>query len=183
MSKTVSLTLPLTREAVADLEAGDQVLLSGPVFTMRDAGHERALQCLQDTGKPPFGLEGATLFYAGPTPAAAGRPLGSVGPTTASRMDFATPQLFEAGIVACIGKGKRSPEVVKACKETGSIYLCTVGGVAALLAKSVTESELIGWEDLGTEALRKLELKDFPTYVAIDTKGHDLYREIEAAAQ
>lgn len=183
MSKTVSLTLPLSREDVASLEAGDEVLLTGPVYTMRDAGHERALQCLEDTGELPFNLEGATLFYAGPTPAAAGRPLGSVGPTTASRMDFATPQLFKAGIVAAIGKGKRSPEVAKACQETGSIYLCTIGGVAALLAKSVTESELIGWEDLGTEALRKLELKDFPTYVALDTKGNDLYRQIEAASQ
>ena len=183
MAKTVSLTLPLTRADLADLEVGDEVLLSGPVYTMRDAGHERALQCLEDTGRLPFDLEGATLFYAGPTPAAAGRPLGSVGPTTASRMDFATPRLFEAGIVAAIGKGKRSPEVVKSCQETGSVYLCTVGGIAALLAKSVTESELIGWEDLGTEALRKLTLKDFPTYVAVDTKGGDLYREIEAAAQ
>ena len=98
-------------------------------------------------------------------------------------MDFATPALFEAGIVAAIGKGKRSPEVVRSCQETGSVYLCTVGGIAALLAKSVTESELVGWEDLGTEALRKLTLKDFPTYVAIDTKGGDLYRKIEAAAQ
>ncbi len=183
MAKTVSLTLPLTREAVADLEAGDEVLLTGPVYTMRDAGHERALECLEDTGRLPFDLESATLFYAGPTPAAAGRPLGSVGPTTASRMDFATPALFKAGIVAAIGKGKRSPEVVQACQETGSIYLCTIGGVAALLAKSVTESTLVAWGDLGTEALRKLELKDFPTYVAIDTKGQDLYRQIEQAAQ
>ena len=181
MAKTVSLTLPLTREAVADLEVGNEVLLSGPVYTMRDAGHKRALECLEDTG--PFDLEGATLFYAGPTPAAAGRPLGSVGPTTASRMDFAAPQLFAAGIVAAIGKGKRSAEVVRACQETGSIYLCTIGGIAALLAKSVTESTLVAWEDLGTEALRKLELRDFPTYVAVDTKGNDLYREIEAAAQ
>lgn len=183
MSKTVSLTLPLSREDVSGLEAGDQVLLSGPVYTMRDAGHERALQCLADTGRLPFDLEGATLFYAGPTPAAAGRPLGSVGPTTASRMDFATPQLFEAGIVACIGKGKRSAEVVEACRATGSIYLCTVGGVAAFLAKTVKASELIGWDDLGTEALRRLELQDFPCYVAIDTKGGDLYRQVEAAAQ
>ncbi len=119
MAKTVSLTLPLTRADLADLEVGDEVLLSGPVYTMRDAGHERALQCLEDTGRLPFDLEGATLFYAGPTPAAAGRPLGSVGPTTASRMDFATPRLFEAGIVAAIGKGKRSPEVVRSCQETG----------------------------------------------------------------
>ena len=183
MAKTVSLTLPLTRETVADLEVGDEVLLSGPVYTMRDAGHKRALECLEDTGRLPFDLEGATLFYAGPTPAAAGRPLGSVGPTTASRMDFATPALFKAGIVAAIGKGKRSAEVVRACQETGSVYLCTIGGIAALLAKSVTANELIGWEDLGTEALRKLELENFPTYVAVDTKGNDLYREIEAAAQ
>ena len=126
MAKTVSLTLPLTRADLADLEVGDEVLLSGPVYTMRDAGHERALQCLKDTGRLPFDLEGATLFYAGPTPAAAGRPLGSVDPTTASRMDFATPALFKAGIVAAIGKGKRSPEVVKSCQETGSVYLCTV---------------------------------------------------------
>ena len=179
MAKTVSLTGPLAREAVADLEVGDEVLLSGPVYTMRDAGHKRALECLEDTGRLPFDLEGATLFYAGPTPAAAGRPLGSVGPTTASRMDFAAPQLF----AAAIGKGKRSAEVVRACQETGSVYLCTIGGIAALLAKSVTASELIGWDDLGTEALRKLTLKDFPTYVAVDTKGNDLYREIEAAAQ
>lgn len=183
MAKTVSLTLPLSRGDVANLEAGDEVLLSGPVYTMRDAGHERALQCLKDTGRLPFGLEGATLFYAGPTPAAAGRPLGSVGPTTASRMDFATPQLFAAGIVAAIGKGKRSAEVVQACQNTGSVYLCTVGGIAALLAKAVTASELVGWDDLGTEALRRLELKDFPTYVAVDTNGNDLYREIEAASQ
>ena len=162
MAKTVSLTLPLTRADLADLQVGDEVLLSGPVYTMRDAGHERALQCLEDTGHLPFDLEGATLFYAGPTPAAAGRPLGSVGPTTASRMDFATPALFEAGIVAAIGKGKRSPEVVRSCQETGSVYLCTVGGIAALLAKSVTESELVGWEDLGTEALSKLTPEGFP---------------------
>ena len=169
MAKTVSLTVPLARADLADLQVGDEVLLSGPVYTMRDAGHERALQCLEDTGHLPFDLEGATLFYA--------------GPTTASRMDFATPALFEAGIVAAIGKGKRSPEVVRSCQETGSVYLCTVGGIAALLAKSVTESELVGWEDLGTEALRKLTLKDFPVYVAVDTKGGDLYRKIEAAAQ
>ena len=176
MAKTVSLTLPLSRKDVANLEAGDEVLLSGPVYTMRDAGHERALQCLEDTGQLPFNLEGATLFYAGPTPAAAGRPLGSVGPTTASRMDFATPQLFAAGIVAAIGKGKRSPEVVQACKDTGSVYLCTVGGIAALLAERVKTSELVAWEDLGTEALRRIEVEGFPAYVEIDTQGNRLYR-------
>ena len=182
MGRTLSLSLPLSREDVAGLRAGDEALLSGPVYTMRDAGHERALQCLEETGELPFGLAGAALFYAGPTPPAAGRPLGSVGPTTASRMDFATPQLFAAGIVAAIGKGKRSPGVVEACRETGSVYLCTVGGIAALLAKAVVASEMVGWEDLGTEALRRLMLVDFPCYVAVDTYGRDLYREIEEAA-
>ena len=180
----VRLSLPLGRPRLAELHAGDACLLTGPLYTLRDAGHVRLMAELEAAdGTLPYGLDGQAIFYAGPTPSAAGRPFGAVGATTASRMDFATPRLFEAGIVAAIGKGKRSPEVVKSCQETGSVYLCTVGGIAALLAKSVTESELIGWEDLGTEALRKLTLKDFPTYVAVDTKGGDLYREIEAAAQ
>ncbi len=174
------LTLPLSKEDLAGLSAGDEVLLSGPVYTMRDAGHGRALAYLEENGQLPFSLEGQTLFYAGPTPAAAGRPLGSVGPTTASRMDFATPALMGAGIVASIGKGKRAPEVAEACKATGGVYFCTIGGAAALLAKHVKESQLIGWEDLGTEALRHLELEDFPVFVATDATGRDLYREVEA---
>ena len=168
MSEPKQLTLPLKREDLAELHVGDEVRLNGPVYTMRDAGHERALEYLHEKGHLPFDLEGATLFYAGPTPAAAGRPLGSVGPTTASRMDFATPELMNAGIVACIGKGKRSAAVKEACDRNGAVYFCTVGGVAALLAKSVTESELVAWEDLGTEALRRLTLKDFPAFVALD---------------
>lgn len=183
MSNPIRLTLPLAREDLANLRIGDEVLLSGPAYTMRDAGHERALESLRETGALPFGLEGATLFYAGPTPAAAGRPLGSVGPTTASRMDFATPALMEAGVVACIGKGKRSPEVVEACRATGSVYFAAVGGIAALLATHVTASEDVAWEDLGTEALRRLQLSDFPVFVAVDAQGRDLYRSIEAAAQ
>lgn len=180
---TMKLNLPLADKSdLAQLRAGDEVLLSGTVYTMRDAGHERCLEYLREQGHLPFGLEGQVLFYAGPTPAAAGRPLGAVGPTTASRMDFATPQLFEAGIAGAIGKGKRSQEVVDACKETGSAYFAAVGGIAALLAERVKASELIGWEDLGTEALRKLTLEDFPVFVEIDTCGNDLYREIEAAA-
>lgn len=168
MNEPIPLTLPLSREALAGLRVGDEVRLSGPAYTMRDAGHERALEYLREKGHLPYGLEGATLFYAGPTPAAAERPLGSVGPTTASRMDFATPELMDAGIVACIGKGERSAAVKEACVRTGSVYFCTVGGIAALLAKSVTESELVAWDDLGTEALRRLTLKDFPAFVALD---------------
>ena len=170
------LTLPLSREDLAALRAGDEVLLSGPVYTMRDAGHERALAALDADGALPFGLDGATLFYAGPTPAAAGRPLGSVGPTTASRMDFATPQLMEAGIVATIGKGKRADEVRDACVEVGGVYFAAVGGIAALLAERVKTSELVAWEDLGTEALRRIEVEGFPAYVEIDTQGNRLYR-------
>lgn len=183
MSEPKKITLPVTREELSKLRIGNEVLLSGSVYTMRDAGHERALEALDAEGELPFGLSGQTLFYAGPTPAAAGRPLGSVGPTTASRMDFATPRLMEAGIVACIGKGKRSPEVVESCKRTGSVYFACVGGIAALLATHVTESENVAWEDLGTEALRRLELRDFPAFVAIDANGNDLYRSIETAAQ
>jgi fumarate hydratase class I/fumarate hydratase subunit beta len=179
---THHLTLPLTRESLKALKAGDEVYLSGPVYTMRDAGHKRTLDHLETHESLPFNLEGATLFYAGPTPAAAGRPLGSVGPTTASRMDFATPALHSAGIVASIGKGKRSAEVAQSCIDTKSVYFCAVGGVAALLAECVIESTLVGWEDLGTEALRELILKDFPVYVAIDTYGNDLYRLVEQGA-
>lgn len=175
----ISLTLPLDRERIAQLHAGQGVRLSGPVYTMRDAGHMRALKALEQEGALPFKLEGQTLFYAGPSPAAAGRPLGSVGPTTASRMDFATPQLMDAGIAGCIGKGKRSNQIAQACRRNGSIYLAAVGGIAALLATCVQSSETIAWDDLGTEALRRLELKDFPCFVAIDAQGNDLYRSIE----
>ena len=180
-SEPLKLELPLDKAQLATLRIGQEVLLSGPVYTMRDAGHERALSHLRKRGELPFNLAGQTLFYAGPTPAAAGRPLGSVGPTTASRMDFATPELMDAGIVAHIGKGKRSPEVVEACKRTGGVYFACVGGAAALLATCVHSAETVAWEDLGTEALRRLELRDFPAIVAIDANGRDLYREIENA--
>lgn len=178
-SAAVKLALPCKRSCLASLRAGQEVLLSGPVYTMRDAGHARALRALEETGKLPYGLDGQTLFYAGPTPPAAARPLGAVGPTTASRMDFATPRLMGAGIVACIGKGDRSKEVRRACVETSSVYFCAVGGIAALLATHVTGSEDIAWTDLGTEALRRLQLDGFPCYVAIDTRGDDLYEMVK----
>lgn len=177
----VHLTLPLDREQVGRLKAGQEVRLSGPVYTMRDAGHARALEALRADGRLPYDLEGQTLFYAGPTPAVAGRPLGSVGPTTASRMDFATPALMDAGVIACIGKGKRAADVIDACVRNGSAYFAAVGGIAALLATHVVASETIAWEDLGTEALRRLTLQDFPCFVAVDAQGTDLYRAIENA--
>ncbi len=151
------------------------MLISGDIYTMRDAGHQRTLEYLQQHGELPFGLKGQTLFYAGPTPSAAGRPLGSVGPTTASRMDFATPALFAAGIVASIGKGKRAKAISEVCAKYGCVHFTTVGGVAALLATHVLSAEPVAWEDLGTEALVRLHVKDFPAFVGIDSTGLDIF--------
>lgn len=169
------LPLPPTREALAALRAGDEVLLSGPVFTARDATHERIVGELRASGRLPFELAGQVLFYAGPTPAAAGRPLGSVGPTTAKRMDAWTPELLAAGVAATIGKGARSEAVREACARFGAVYFAAVGGSAALLATHVTSAEVVAFPDLGTEALMRLALDRFPVFVAIDTRGTDLY--------
>lgn len=170
------MRLPLQKEELKALKSGDKVLLCGEIYTMRDAGHKRCLDYLQKHGKLPFELEGQTLFYAGPTPATDNRPFGAIGPTTASRMDFATPALMDAGIVASIGKGKRSEEVREACIRNHGIYFAAVGGVASLLAKCVKSAELIAWEDLGTEALYKITVENFPVYVDIDTNGNQLYK-------
>lgn len=176
MAKPVKLKLPLSKDDLAPLRSGDEVLLSGPVYTMRDAGHARCLAYLQEHGELPFGLAGQTLFYAGPTPPTPSRPFGAIGPTTASRMDASTPALMDAGIVATIGKGKRSDDVRDACVRTGGVYFAAVGGIAALLAERVTASRLVAWEDLGTEALRRIEVEDFPVYVETDTLGNRLYQ-------
>ncbi len=171
----IKLDLPLEKSELTKLNSGDAVLLSGVMYTMRDAGHKRCLEYLHEHGKLPFDLEGQTLFYAGPTPPTPTQPFGAIGPTTASRMDFATPEMMRAGIVATVGKGKRSKEVSDACVETGGVYFAAVGGIAALLAQSVKTSETIAWDDLGTEALRKITVEDFPAYVELDTKGNHLY--------
>ena len=175
------LTLPASRAELATLTAGDEVVLTGVAFTARDAAHARIAEALERDGALPFGLAGATLFYAGPTPPAAGRPAGAIGPTTAKRMDAWTPALLEAGIVATIGKGARSAEVAAACVKTGSVYFAAVGGAAALLARHVTASEVVAWPELGTEALRRVTLDRFPVFVAIDTRGGDLYAEAPEA--
>lgn len=174
------LHLPLTREVLATLSAGDEVTLSGTVYTARDATHVRIVEALDRDGELPFGLAGATLFYAGPTPAAAGRPAGAIGPTTAKRMDEWTPALLRAGIVATIGKGARYEAVAAVCAETGSVYFAAVGGAAALLARHVTAMEPVAWPELGTEALVAVTLDRMPAFVAIDTRGDDLYRSAAA---
>lgn len=170
-----ALTLPLTPEQLAPLRMGDACTLTGPMYTLRDAGHIRLMEELKEQGSLPYGLEGQTIFYAGPSPAAAGRPFGAVGPTTSSRMDFAAPELHYAGIVATVGKGRRSAELHQACIDTGSVYFATVGGAAAYLAKCVQSSEVLAYEELGTEALRKIEVVDFPVFVGIDSTGADIY--------
>lgn len=171
MRTALHIALPASKEKLKQLKPGDEVHLYGKIYTMRDAGHKRALAWLAQTGELPFNLKGQALFYAGPTPPRAGRPLGAIGPTTASRMDFATPALLKAGINLTLGKGRRSAEVAKACAATGSVYLMTIGGAAAYLASFVQASELLAWEDLGTEALRCLRLDGLPAFVGIDSRG------------
>lgn len=175
MAEPIKLQLPLSREALRGLRAGDACALSGEMYMLRDAGHIRLLAELEEQGSLPYGLEGATIFYAGPSPAAAGRPFGAVGPTTSSRMDFAAPALHRAGIVATVGKGVRSSEVLRACKETGSVYFVATGGAAALLAQRVVSGEVVAYEDLGTESLRRIEVRDLPLFVGIDTEGACIY--------
>lgn len=176
MRKPVTVKLPLQPDVLASLRAGQQVLLSGSVFTARDVAHARLAEALAQTpGRLPFGLTGQTLFYAGPTPPSPGRPAGSAGPTTASRMDEFTPALFAAGITAVIGKGPRSQAVKAACAEFGAVYFAAVGGAAALLGTKVVSAVPVAYEDLGTEAIVRLEIVDFPAVVAIDSLGGDLY--------
>ena len=177
-----ALSLPFDRDELRTLKAGDACLLTGPLYTLRDAGHIRLLAELDAQGHDalPYGLDGQALFYAGPTPAAAGRPFGAIGPTTASRMDFAAPRLHDAGIAATIGKGVRSAAVREACMRNGAVYFVAVGGAAAYLAKCVESSETLAYDDLGTEALRRVEVVDFPVFVGIDTCGNDVY-DLQAA--
>lgn len=181
-ARPIALSLPLDKARLAELSAGDAVSLSGPLYTLRDAGHIRLLDELRERGSLPYGLAGQAIFYAGPTPSAAGRPFGAVGPTTASRMDFAAPALYDAGVVATVGKGTRSDEVVDACVRNGAVYFVTVGGAAAYLAKCVVSSEVLAYDDLGTEALRRIEVRDFPAFVGVDVRGRDVYRLARAEA-
>lgn len=180
MPEPVRIALPADAARLAGLPAGTPVSLSGPVFTARDATHARLAADLERDGALPFSLAGQVLFYAGPTPPAAGRPAGAVGPTTARRMDPWTPALLDAGIAATIGKGARGEAVREACVRNGAVYLAAVGGAAALLATRVTSAETVAYAELGTEALVRMELEDFPVWVAIDARGRDLYDEARA---
>lgn len=169
------IRVPLSAEDVESLRAGDEVLLTGTVYTARDAAHKR-LCALIDAGSPlPLELEGTVLYFVGPTPTPPGRTVGSAGPTTSSRMDAFSPRLIARGLRGMIGKGNRSAAVVEAMKEHGCVYFAAVGGAGALLARSIVSSKVVAWEDLGPEAVRRMEIVDFPAVVAIDRQGRNLY--------
>ena len=166
---------PISKEETADLRAGDYVYITGTIYTARDAAHKRMQETL-DRGEPlPIELENNLIYYMGPSPAREGRPIGSAGPTTSSRMDKYAPQLMDLGLAGMIGKGKRSQAVMDAIMRNGVVYFAAVGGAGALLSKSIIASEVVAYDDLGTEAIRKLEVKDFPVIVVADTQGNNLY--------
>jgi tartrate/fumarate subfamily iron-sulfur-dependent hydro-lyase beta chain len=168
--------LPLSPELTRELRAGDELLLSGPAASARDATCLRLLEEARVCGELPFGLAGQLLCFIGPTPPAAGRPHGAAGPTTARRMDRATVELAHYGLTVTFGKGERSGEVRAACRELGMVYLVGIGGAAALAALHITASEVVAYPELGPEALRRFELDDFPAFVAYDTHGGDIYQ-------
>jgi len=171
----IRIDTPLTKEAAASLRAGDTVLLNGTLYTARDAAHARLVQLI-DKGEPlPFDIADAIIYYVGPTPAKPGQVIGSAGPTTSYRMDAYAPRLIELGLRGMIGKGKRSAEVIDSMKKHGAVYLGAIGGAAALISKCITGSEIVCYEDLGAEAIRRLTVKDFPATVIIDTQGNNLY--------
>lgn len=169
------IQVPLSREDVDSLRSGDEVLLSGTIYTARDAAHKRLCELI-DRGEPlPLELEGNVLYFVGPTPAPPGRPVGSAGPTTSSRMDAFSPRLIARGLRGMIGKGNRSPAVVEAMKEHGCVYFAAVGGAGALIARSIRRCEVVAYEDLGPEAIHRMEVEDFPAVVAIDRQGRNLH--------
>lgn len=166
---------PLGAEDVLSLRAGDYVYLTGTIYTARDAAHKRMYEALQRGEKLPVEMKDNVIYYMGPSPAREGRPIGSAGPTTASRMDKYAPALLELGLKGMIGKGKRTKEVTDAIIKNGGVYFAAVGGAGALLSKAIISSEVIAYEDLGTEAIRRLRVKDFPVIVVIDCQGNNLY--------
>lgn len=169
------IQVPLTQEAINSLHAGDYVYLSGVLFTARDAAHKRMYESLQKGEKLPIDLKGNVLYYLGPSPARDGQVIGSAGPTTSSRMDKYTPDMLDLGLKGMIGKGKRSPQVIDAIKRNQAVYFAAVGGAGALLSKCIKKADVIAYADLGTEAIRRLEIENLPVIVVVDQAGNNLY--------
>lgn len=169
------ISVPLTEETAASLKAGDYVYLTGTIYTARDAAHKRMYEAMERGGQLPLDMKNNVIYYMGPSPARPGRPIGSAGPTTASRMDKYAPSLLDLGLKGMIGKGKRSQAVRDAVVRNGAVYFAAVGGAGALLSRSIVSSEVIAYDDLGTEAIRRLEVKNFPVIVVMDSRGNNLY--------
>ena len=177
------INLPLTKEEAATLKAGDYVYLTGALYTARDAAHKRMYEAIEAGEELSFEVDGSVIYYMGPTPAREGRVIGSAGPTTASRMDKYTPKLLDMGLVGMVGKGKRSQAVKDSMVKNGAVYFAAIGGAGALLSKSITASAVIAYDDLGTEAIRRMEVRDFPVVVVIDSNGTDLYELVEKTGE
>ncbi len=172
---TINITTPLDDTTIAGLKAGDRVFIEGIIYTARDAAHSRLREMINNNEALPIDLRGQVIYYVGPTPAAEGRVIGSAGPTTSTRMDIVTPMLLEKGLKGMIGKGDRSKAVIDAIVRNKCVYFAAVGGAGALIASSIVETEVVAFPELGTEAIRRLKVKDFPAIVAIDAYGNNLY--------
>ncbi len=177
MTQKKVVKTPLTDEVVAGLRVGDEVLITGEIYTARDAAHKKMVDLLDKGEKLPFDVKGQIIYFAGPTPTKPGQVIGSVGPTTSTRMNAYSPRILEIGLKGIIGKGEMGPEVVAKLKEKKAVYFAATGGAAALIAKSITGNELIAYEELGAEAIRRLTVKEFPAIVALDCHGGNLYKE------
>ncbi|MHC4625081.1 MAG: Fe-S-containing hydro-lyase [Planctomycetota bacterium] len=176
MSEVKKLEPPLAEADARSLKAGDEVAITGVIYTGRDMAHKRLCEAIEAGDELPFELEGAVIYFVGPTPARPGRVIGAAGPTTSSRMDAFSPKLIAGGLRAMIGKGYRNEEVREALKKYGAVHLAAIGGAGALLAKHIVAAEVIGYEDLGTEAIRRLEVVDFPAIVAYDCQGNTVFK-------
>lgn len=174
------ITVPFDKKTAKSLKAGDYVYLTGVIYTARDAAHKRMDEALNNGDKLPIDIEGNVIYYMGPSPAREGRPIGSAGPTTATRMDKYTPRLLDMGLTGMIGKGKRQPKVKEAIVRNNAVYFAAVGGAGALLSQRILKSDVVAYDDLGTEAIRRLEVENFPVIVVIDSEGNDLYERVTA---
>jgi len=175
-----TITAPIDRETLKSLHAGDYVYISGTIYTARDAAHKRMIETLDEGRELPLDLKDNVIYYMGPSPAREGRPIGSAGPTTATRMDKYTPRLLDMGLTGMIGKGKRQPKVKDAIVRNNAVYFAAVGGAGALLSQRILKSDVVAYDDLGTEAIRRLEVENFPVIVVIDSEGNDLYERVTA---
>lgn len=174
------ITVPFDKETAKSLKAGDYVYLTGVIYTARDAAHKRMDESLNNGDKLPIDIDSNVIYYMGPSPAREGRPIGSAGPTTATRMDKYTPRLLDMGLTGMIGKGKRQPKVKEAIVRNNAVYFAAVGGAGALLSQHILKSDVVAYDDLGTEAIRRLEVENFPVIVVIDSEGNDLYERVTA---